>query len=553
MTIDRGTTLTWALRAFGASLALLVVAIPAIGVLLGSVVEVDSPSAFGSSVVHWGLTLADPLVIACLWNSVALAVVVVALATLVGVGLARIARGMPGRFGNVSMTAIRVSGGCPPFLAAIGWLAIVSSLLGTAWIEANDGRRWLVLGLSQFGFASSWIAWWTSRALARIGAETIQVASLSGSPRRWIWRTMIWPLVRPTVARASASVFALLLIEPGGPIVLGIRRTIGVQIVQSSWMTSRSDLPRAAVLAGLALLITGLVRTLLLRRAGPDAMDGLRPPDDSRAGPITPPGRGRSALAIVALFGWLLIGLSPLLAIVFGAIRSTPLSDGSSIIQALAPALGSGLVLGVSASLLAMILAWPLSAFRLLRSIALRFEAVPPLTIGVGLLVLVPLATGLGEEGSPALGSLLAWLDPYRTPGILVTWGTAVALLPWAISACSRARDVDALALQDESRMAGHPLAFSRTLLLTPIGLRRCLLPTLSLALLASSSLAPGLLLAPLDSFRPMGASILRSGSFPPGGSALLPAVALAAHLLGTLLLTRSAPNPAESPSPPRT
>src|SRR5690606_37740652 len=122
---------------------LLAVATPTIGVLLGSIVEVDDSKALRTTVVHWGLTLADPMVVESLRNSLAMAVAVVAPAAFVGVGLARIVRGMPGRSGTLAMTLIRLSTGCPPFLAAIGWLAIASGVAGMTGIEADDRGRWL--------------------------------------------------------------------------------------------------------------------------------------------------------------------------------------------------------------------------------------------------------------------------------------------------------------------------------------------------------------------------------------------------------------------------
>ena len=75
-------------------------------------------------------------------------------------------------------------------------------------------------------------------------------AALGASHRR-AWRQLVWPIVRPEVARTSAAVFAATLLDPGAPIVLGQRRTLAFLIVET---TLRRDAPtRAAMLALIGL------------------------------------------------------------------------------------------------------------------------------------------------------------------------------------------------------------------------------------------------------------------------------------------------------------
>ena len=42
-----------------------------------------------------------------------------------------------------------------------------------------------------------------------------------------------WPIVRPAAARAAGIIFLLAIVEPGAPLVLGLRRTLAFQIVDA--------------------------------------------------------------------------------------------------------------------------------------------------------------------------------------------------------------------------------------------------------------------------------------------------------------------------------
>ncbi|WP_152054066.1 hypothetical protein [Tautonia marina] len=545
--------MTRLVRLLGALLALAVMIAPVIGLALASIFAVEPADDLRATVVHWGLTLSDPFARDCLGHSLAITVVVVALATLTGITLARIAWGCRGWRRAIPLTLIRLGAGCHPFVMAMAWMMVLSRLDPSIrsfprweWLDGDRGR-WLLLGLAQFGFASAWIAWWTGRALDRIGPQWQRVASISGAGRGWVWRTSIWPLVRPTVARVSASVFAVLLIEPGAPLVLGLRQTLGAQIVGSLWMTSRNDAPRAAILTALALVLSLLVRLALKRWGGPDHLASLPRSSSDPAEPIVPWGRFRSFAAVVALIGWAAITLGPAVALAIECFRSPQVLAGSAtaaqaIWRELAPLLGGALALGGASTFLAMTLAWPLSAFRRTGSAVSLLNAVPPLAIGVGLLGIWQMARSWTSTGADPVGAVLPtlglWLDPYRFPWLLVSWGTALVLLPWAVEAARSARSLDATALQEEARVAGRRLAFSRTLLFLPIALRRCVVPALGMVLLAASGLSPALVLTPLEPFRPVAAWVVRDAIHEPiAGPAML--LTLVGPMLGGLLLLR--------------
>ncbi|QDV36547.1 hypothetical protein [Tautonia plasticadhaerens] len=532
-------------RGLGVLLAVSLILGPLVGLATGPVAEFGPSGGGRVSVVPWGLTLSDPFVLTCARNSVAAAVGSVGLGTVVGVSIGRVVRAGVGRRRGAAMVLVRLAAGCHPGFSAVGVVLLAPIVLGIAGdgpgaVDRRGGEawRWFGLVLSQFGFASAWVAWWTARGLGRIRGDWLLVSAFSGASRGRIWRSSTWPLVRPTVARAAASAFAVVLIEPGAPIILGLRRTLGAQVVASTWMSSRLDWPRAVALACLGLLLAGLARSVLVRWGGPDALGTSDPPDRPPPGPVDRGGRLLRAAAAAWFGAWLLVCLAPALA-VFGSIGG---SGGAVPIRDLALPVGCSAALGAAASVLAMLTAWPLSSGRWARSASAVVEVMPPLAIGLGLIGLVevvgavsgsiPVPTGIPGGGRG--------FDPHRAPWLLASWGTAVALLPWAIEGARKARRVEAGALQDLARLRGDRRSRSRTLLLAPIRIRRCARAALGVALLAASGPSPGVVLVPMEAFRPIGAWILREPGLGSGTVTSLAAAGLACQMLGVLLLLGS-------------
>jgi iron(III) transport system permease protein len=539
--------MTRILRSLGASIALALVLVPMIGLAIGSMLEISPTGQVRASVVRWGLTLSDPFVITCLGNSLTVSIASVGLGTLAGVLAARIIRSRIGWHRGLAMLLVRLSAGCHPFFASIGVLLLTSPLdemvagrLNLAGFWDEDCWRWLGLVLSQFGFASAWICWWTVRGLDRIRGDWVLVSTLSGASRRWIWRASIWPLVRPTVARAAASAFSVLLIEPGGPIVLGLQRTLGAQVVASCWMSSRADWPRAVSIAVIGLIVVVLVRLILLRWGGPDEVDARDEGAPRSAGPVDTGGRLRRIGSMAFLGLWLLACLTPAAA-VFGAIGISNPEDlpllGSLELMVLP--LGGSAALGGVVAVVSLLIAWPMSAGRSGRSASAIIEAMPPLAIGLGLFGLVELLRSIStfDPSNSVLDNMFRVIDLYRSPWLLISWGTSVAMLPWAVEASRQVRQVDAGALQDLARRSGDRRARSRTLLLAPIGLRRCFRTALGVLMLAASGLSPGIVLAPLESFRPIGAWILREPGLGFEAIPMLSALGLGCQMIGTVLL----------------
>ena len=165
----------------------------------------------------------------------------------------------------------------------------------------------------------------------------------------------------------------------------------------------------------------------------------------------------------------------------------------------LAPPIGWAMAAGAAVVALAMAMASPLSASRRAASPPRRSgrcpagdrrrPARPPGALG-------PIVAC--RHGRPPPRRLARWLDPYRSPWLLVTWGTAVAHLPWALASARRSRQIDAA----RSRTSPDPPATAvpgaapsprpdRPPALPP--------PRPRLLLFAAAGLSPAIVLTPLE------------------------------------------------------
>jgi ABC-type Fe3+ transport system permease subunit len=319
-----------------------------------------------------------------------------------------------------------------------------------------------------------WVVWvWTTlpwgvalvASVTAAAVETLEpswedAARLTGVGRLRAWRTLLWPLVRPSSARAAALVFVFALAEPGAALVLGLRRTLAFQIVQS---VGRPDpFPGAAVWA----VMTGLFgfagwiiwrwagggRNVLCRRTAPA---GARSPRSQSKSSLV------RALALTILFsGWAVIGWLPIVGLVKLAGGATldvlPLTGGAlqmieaqvrrlsdpSVLQLLA----NSLLLGVEIACATVAVAW-LAGTRATDQnnqpvgtrLARLLECAPPLLAGVGLLAISWLA-GLGSASladmsgwrqlAIGLESISARLDASRNPWIAMSCSVALSLVP---------------------------------------------------------------------------------------------------------------------------
>src|SRR5690606_9375172 len=126
-----------------------------------------------------------------------------------------------------------------------GWAVLVDGPGDRAW------RGWFerVGGVDRLApLEWGWIGWfWAAvaqggalAALAYLSAREHldpawrDAARLAGSSRNRVWWRLNWPPLRPVMGRTLGLVFAATLADPGAPLILGLRRTLGYQIVAAA-------------------------------------------------------------------------------------------------------------------------------------------------------------------------------------------------------------------------------------------------------------------------------------------------------------------------------
>ncbi len=500
------------------------------------------------------LAALDPHLWECARNSLLMAAAVTFASRFMGVTLARIVA--RNRFWGRPLLATLACAGLavPPAFAALGLRAFFRSdpLLDWAgWFWAA-----LVSSVPVVALSASW-------GLSRVDSVAEDAARLEGASRRKVWRHFVWPNVRPGVAKSLAGVFTMTLIEPGAPLVLGLRRTLGFQIVEAATDPSLGQLNRAAVLALGATLMAGLVRVLLGWWGGPEA-PAL---SERKSGGVSRNERTGLFAGIgffLILFMASLLVCLPLGGLItatvpsavepwhskagaafatFGSMVRDPLSQ-RYLENSLAMALG---VLLVGAILSWAIVAWTSERPGHSASPSARLEGVvrlfPPLAIGVGALVL----PGIGRMScdtldaatgrvvfAPLLRSVVDVLDSDRTPGIAMTLAISLTALPLlSRSALDRRAGLPPSRVEAALNVGAGPRQARR-------GLRRSIIGVAPSAAflafaMAFSNVSPALVFATTSATRTAGPAVLTLIDEP--GSGFSQAAALAVFSVGLNLL----------------
>lgn len=528
----------------------LVLLAPAVALVPAAVLDRGPGGEARLTLFPAALGVFDPFVWACVRNSLAAAAVVTAGSLAAGVALGQVVARW--RFwGRAPLAALVVAPlGVSPLVSALGvrWLVGPRFETGNAWL----GWIWAELAA---GTALVTLA--AARAQARVEPAWSDAARLAGAGRLRIGWQFVWPVVRPEALGASASVFALTLVEPGAPLVLGLRRTLAYQIVEAA--LDADPLPRAAVLALEALAIALAVR-LVLRWIAAERPGGIQRTVAAR---VEPASRGRAAgltvvLATAAVLAWL-----PAAVVVRRALE--PLEGNTAglglSVSALVHRLGepdvraavvNSCVLGLAVALLDLLVARGLAGWadrrgplRLAAGVA---EVVPPLVLGVGALAL-PWLLRLGAAGMGSgldLGRSLEWLaaqlDLDRTPGVLLVLAVAAVRLP----------TLGRLARQVHPHGRDVRLEAARSLGASPAAARRASAPgwlgfprgaVVLTAAFAATNLAPALVLAPTLRDAPAAPAIVLLADQPADGperAAALAVCAIALNLIALAIAARS-------------
>ncbi len=338
---------------------------------------------------------------------------------------------------------------------------------------------WLLWIWSSLPGAVALVMLATASAVERLEPAWEDAARLTGAGSIPIWRTLIWPLIRPTAARAAALVFPLVLLEPGAALILGLRRTLAFQIVEAA---RRADpFPRMAVWAVLAGLLAVSGRVLIRRWGGPSVLDrstiAISFGRDRR--PARGPAHSVRSICTTALAGTAALGWLPVLGLLRLVLDSGSSSETTSVTLALSlrelsarlvepplPQLvGNTLSLCVFVATGILILAWLVRpgphahSSRTIGSRVVRpISQMPPLLQGVGILALPGLA-GLASSSLrsiPRCESLAA-----RLADLSVELNTDRN--PWGLLVCAVGLTVGMRLLQSWQRAAESESAAVRS------------------------------------------------------------------------------------------
>lgn len=461
------------------------------------------------------LVVLDPYLWTCAFHSVALAASVTLAALVVGVASGRIIGGGRFRGRSTLASAVILASATPPTFAALGLRALFGPI--SYWQREGGWSSLVPWGLwfwASLTGAAPLVAVAVANAVGRVDPVWEDSARLAGASERRIWGRLVWPVVRSDVAKALGLVFTLSLVEPGGPLVLGLRRTLGFQLAEAA--LDRGPLTRAATLAVCCVVMACAGRLLLSWWGGPRSVED-RGDVRNRLG-VLPWRRSAGAVTVLGLAAALLwlpvVGLisAGLSVTTLEAMIHDPLIRGTLVDSAL---------VGLAVVLLDLLLIRTLATSRAPRLVEWP-EAIPPLALGVGALALPSvsrmLVDWLGARSTMghALGPLVALIDPDRSPWVALILTLAVCNLPLlARSAVDRQRAFRPVLLEAALTLGASP-ARARRLSGRSAG------PSLAALVLtfrlAATNVAPALVLCPTADVRTLGPAVIILADEPGGG-----------------------------------
>jgi ABC-type Fe3+ transport system permease subunit len=521
-----------------------------------------------ASLFPMALAVWDPFVWICVRNSVLNAAIVAGGSLVLGLALARTVG--PWRFwGRPPLAALAwLSLAAPPVLAAVGLKGLLPPTeLGRRIADATGHAlfldvpwavwlTWNLLAWSGLAWGTTLVALSVKAALGRVDPGWADAGRALGATRWRAWRQLVWPIVRPQMARTLAAVFAASLLEPGAPLVLGLRRTLPYALVEAAIRDVAPNRTAALALIGLTLALLG--RLLIRGWGGPYVDVDPRDRDDR-------PARASWRRAIVSILGlsaWIAFALAPLYGlfrISFGT--ADPASERGWVVALAAVVYGlldpdtsrlwrNSLLLGLlatalAAGLVALLRRRPAGGVRPIAPrpslLVLGLEQTPPLVLGAASALVPGLLALVGDRLNVAGLRLLGeWLDPLRWPGLLLIAATAATRLPTLARASDRAELRRRPSLSD----AAQALGASRRRASKLGGGRGPGRGVLFLSFtLAATSIVPALVLAPTLRTRPVGPALIALADDPTRAATLaLGAVAL--NLLGLAAARRSGAGP---------
>jgi len=531
------------------------------------------------SVFPLALAALDPLIWTSLWNSVAVAAIVAVGSLVIGVALGGVVSryrfwGRPVLSASITAPAV-----VAPALFALGLLGLfdpsgprgIGSVVDSITRAEGYSARvwpWLVWVWAALIQGVALVVLTTRSAHGRLQPSGQDAARLAGARPLRVWWTLTWPALRPSVASAVYLVFMINLADPGAPLVLGLRRTLGFQMVATA--LGPDPFPRLAAIALIVLAITLAGRTLVWWR-GSSIFDVDISPGDDRNAPnrqtqIAPWPRALVSFLIVGC--WSLLAWVPLAGLLRVGLGRTTSPDNAhplarlgivDLLRRLAtdPAprlLAHSALLGLGVVALLCLLAWrpsrgPVGALaRRWRSAgALLAVLVPPLVAGAGVLALGRTAMLSSRFFAASLDWTRAglWMeriglafDPFVFPELVLFVGACLAFLPRRLATRPEppGRDDATARRVDQIRIAGA----GRGSAVWHVWRQARAIPIPRMVLwgtLVATAITPPLVLAPTLASRPIGPGILVLIDQPDDSRAQASALALAAITLDLLAL----------------
>lgn len=556
----------------------LIVVAPLAALVARASLDRGPDGAIRASIFPGAITVLDPFVGACVRNSALMALAVALTSLLVGIGLGRALGDWRFPLRGLVVAMLAVAAATPPAVLALGLAILVNGQGELAW------RGWFdrVGGVDRLAPLDwGWLGWfWAAvaqgsalAALAFLSAHDRldpawrDAAKLAGGSRNRVWWRLNWPLLRPALAQAIGLVFAATLADPGAPLILGLRRTLGYQVVVAG--LGPEPFPRIAVLGLIILLLVAIVRLVLFVWSGADRLSRVGLPLQSANSRPSPPASLRRTLGAWLFAGaWSVLLAAPVLAIVAGLGLARPFSSGG--INEVARRLSDSFVvdlavrsalLGIAMMILAAI------ARRVVRGLEVaagsastdRFErfarlgAAAPIIAGIVALCvpgLVEMIAASFGERSAALSRLADWLGGGRASFPLLACGVWLAMAPVWLG--SRARRVDSIGAGDPrfaaALLAGAGHGRARRLALGaswPARRRSALL----IATLAATNIAPAVLFVSSARDSTVGPALLFLHERPGDGLATASALALAVFAFNAAVALTCRPSGLEGAS----
>ncbi|WP_156512676.1 hypothetical protein [Planctomyces sp. SH-PL62] len=497
----------------------------------------------------------DPFVWACVRNSVVVAGLAASTAMVAGVVVGRLIGDRAFRLRGPALLLLTALAATPSVALAMGASAAVGDDAATAWstilsrseratrhLPADAGWLLWLLAASLPGAAAATLAY--AWALDRLDPAWRDAARLAGADGTRAWRRLAWPLLRPAMARVGGLVFAVTLADPGPPLILGLRRTLGFQMASAAF--DAAPFPRLAVLGLLALLACATARATLRLWAGPTRLVG--PPRRDRDG-----GRARPAASWprVVVLSTLLGSGAILAAVPLGGLARAAFDGGESGFRsaAIVPRLADpavtrllfrSIVLGLGVAILAAISgralggleagAGPAASGRFRR--LARLLAPPPMVAGVVVLAfgfLIGLAAEtVDSRSSIATRRLVEGLDGERLGLATVILGVWLATVASRLDGRRPPLATGTAECRDAATLAGAGRSGARRLARGGFGSGRWRAAAATVAT-AAVNVAPAVVLASSAHSATIGPGLLLFHERPGGGAAIAASLALIA------------------------